>query len=91
MGKQKARVLKLNVKMKNKVRKAAEGCASMPEAVGLHGAVAAVTQQGLGSPCLRRGPVAVSYCRVVRVSCGNMSRRMETSIFLPMGKAINQP
>lgn len=51
MGKREATVPKSNVKIKtnNKVRKAAEGCPSMPEAVDLRGMVAAVTQEGAGS------------------------------------------
>lgn len=58
-GKREATVPKLNVKIKNdkKVRKAAEGCPSMPESVGLRGVVAAVTQQGAGSQVKGKGPL----------------------------------
>lgn len=57
MGKREATVPKSNVKNRNnkKVRKAAEGCPSMPEAVGLSGVVAAVTQQGAGSRVKHEG------------------------------------
>lgn len=58
IGKQEATVPKSNVKIKNnkKVKKAAEGCHSTSEAVCLHGAVAAVTQQGAGSQVKGKGP-----------------------------------
>lgn len=43
------------LKRTNRVRKAAEGCPSMPKAVGLHGTVAAVTQHGAGSQVKGKG------------------------------------
>lgn len=59
-------------KNNKKVRKAAEGCPSTPEAVGLRGVVAAVTRQGAGSQ-VKHDPVAGSHCRVAGISHGNVS------------------
>lgn len=68
----------------------------MPKAVDLHGAVAAVTQQGAESQVKGKGQSQ----DLIAGKMGNQlwqheqypqCKRMETGIFLPMGKAINQP
>lgn len=75
-GETRTTVPKPNVKIKTnkKVRKAAEGCPSMPELVGLCGVVAAVTQQGAGSQVKGEGPSqGPSYCRVAGIRRGKVS------------------